>query len=134
MTPAEAKQAILETTTLRALSLSWGQSQGIISQVLNGFVPSNPIISRIEDYLGVPAGTIKVELKDVSKNNHTRDDIRELAKGIKEWKCKCPGCGKMHKMKLNWKGRNPVPPMMCKPCRTGDTYEPEISEYAGRYL
>ena len=85
MTPAEAKQAILETTTLRALSLSWGQSQGIISQVLNGFVPSNPIISRIEDYLGVPAGTIKVELKDVSKNNHTRDDIRELARGIKEW-------------------------------------------------
>jgi hypothetical protein len=42
-------------------------------------------------------------------------DLRETH-GRKQT-CRCPRCKKLHKAKINWTGRNMVPPIFCLGCR-----------------
>jgi hypothetical protein len=134
MTATEAKKAIKADMTLGEFSEHIGYSRSVTSQVLSGCVTSQPVLAAIEKYLEVPPGSIKVESKHLKRKYDYSEEIKEERRGIKVWKCRCPSCGKPHKMKLNWTGRNPVPPKLCKSCRVADRYEPEVSEYARRYL
>ena len=49
--------------------------------------------------------------------DHQPDHVSELESYVKsKVECICPGCGKMHIMKMRWIGRG-VPRKFCQSCR-----------------
>ncbi|MFO7708051.1 MAG: hypothetical protein R6V84_07740 [Desulfobacterales bacterium] len=60
----------------------------------------------------------KVRLED---SDHEFDDAQEDGRFSKsKIECICPGCGKMHVMKMNWIGRG-APRKFCQSCRDRET-------------
>jgi transposase-like protein len=61
---------------------------------------------------------IKAPLEDVDQETDQVSEMVEFAKSKVE--CICPGCGKMHIMKMRWIGRG-VPRKFCQSCRDRET-------------
>lgn len=64
-------------------------------------------------------------------NEKTNRPLEDAGHGFDEWseaevfrksklECICPGCGKMHVMKIYWIGRG-VPRKFCESCRNRET-------------
>jgi hypothetical protein len=63
-------------------------------------------------------GPIKEPLEDA---DHDFDEVSEDdGFGKSKVECICPGCGKMHIMKMQWIGRG-VPRKFCESCRGRET-------------
>jgi transposase-like protein len=61
---------------------------------------------------------VKQPLEDA---DHEFDESSELEGfGKSKVECICPGCGKMHAMKIRWIGRG-VPRKFCESCRHRET-------------
>jgi len=53
--------------------------------------------------------------------DHGFDELSEVTGfGKSKVECICPGCGKMHVMKIRWIGRG-VPRKFCESCRNRET-------------
>jgi hypothetical protein len=53
--------------------------------------------------------------------DHGFDEMSEgTGSGKSKLECICPGCGKLHVMKIRWIGRG-VPRKFCESCRNRDT-------------
>jgi transposase-like protein len=53
--------------------------------------------------------------------DHELDELPEVeGLGKSKMECICPGCGKMHVMKMRWIGRG-VPRKFCQSCRDRET-------------
>jgi len=53
--------------------------------------------------------------------DHGFDELSEITGfGKSKVECICPGCGKMHVMKIRWIGRG-VPRKFCESCRNRET-------------
>ena len=57
-------------------------------------------------------------LEDTDPESDQESEVKDLAKFKVE--CICPGCGKMHIMKMRWIGRG-VPRKFCESCRDRET-------------
>jgi len=67
---------------------------------------------------GIFQGPIKEPLEDV---DHEFDEVSEVdGFGKSKVECICPGCGKLHIMKMHWIGRG-VPRKFCESCRGRET-------------
>jgi transposase-like protein len=60
----------------------------------------------------------KIELEDCDQELEELNELERFSKLKTE--CICPGCGKMHLMKLRWIGRG-IPRKFCQRCRDRDT-------------
>jgi hypothetical protein len=61
---------------------------------------------------------IKEPLEDADPESDQVDEVVGFGKSKVE--CICPGCGKMHTMKIRWIGRG-VPRKFCQNCRDRET-------------
>jgi transposase-like protein len=60
----------------------------------------------------------KLPLEDADPEHDQLSEVEDFAKAKVE--CICPGCGKMHIMKMRWIGRG-VPRKFCEGCRNRET-------------
>jgi transposase-like protein len=63
----------------------------------------------------------KHQKEPIEDFDHEFDESSEVtALGKSKVECICPGCGKMHVMKMRWIGRG-VPRKFCQSCRDRET-------------
>ncbi|HSO18693.1 MAG TPA: hypothetical protein VLT88_04510 [Desulfosarcina sp.] len=70
------------------------------------------------DKTGVVSGDFEDRFEDEIPERDEAFDDEDYAKT--EVGCICPGCGKMHMMKMRWIGRG-VPRKFCQNCRDRET-------------
>jgi hypothetical protein len=64
------------------------------------------------------AKRIKEPLEDADSEPDEVSEVEGFAKSKIE--CICPGCGKMHSMRMHWIGRG-IPRKFCQSCRDRET-------------
>ncbi len=67
----------------------------------------------------IPPQEKKQPLEDADQD-YGDEFERSISSGKSKIECICPGCGKMHVMKLRWIGRG-VPRKFCQRCRERET-------------